>query len=75
MTDTMQTAAEAHRLVDLIHDRLGHQVADLGIEIDQFGVHIAGRACCYHAKQLAQNVVSCHCPLPIAGNRIIVERN
>jgi hypothetical protein len=59
-------------LEGLVTQRLGAQVRDLRIVINEQGVRLRGRTETYYAKQLAQHVVMEATDVPILANEIEV---
>lgn len=60
-------------LESLVQRRLGGRVRQLRILVRGQGVILQGRACTYHAKQLAQHAAMELSSLPIVANDIEVR--
>ncbi len=57
-----------------IQSRMGNQVRNLSLDLENGGLILRGNSCTYYAKQLAQHTVLELTQMPLIANKIEVER-
>jgi hypothetical protein len=67
------TADGATKVETFVQCRLAGQVRDLRVVVKDKGLLLRGRACTYHARQLAEQAVTKLTSLPILTNEIEVS--
>jgi hypothetical protein len=72
MTRTVTAAPESHRLEALIRQRVGWQVDDLQVLVDERGLILHGHARSGLGRQLAQTEAARLSGLPVIENAIVV---
>ena len=65
--------SDPHELRKLVLELLKNRMRSFVVGVSEQGIVLSGECSSFHAKQLAQEIVSQHCRLRIIANNIVVR--